>query len=415
MLPVEDWAEIRRLHRVEGLSQRAIASRLGIARVTVARALRRDQPPRYRRAPRPSKLDPFKARIAELLREYPTLSSVRLGELLAPEGYTGKGSILRAYVRTQRPRPVVYRRTVYRPGEIGQVDWAELPDRVPDAFGEWRKLYVLLLVLGYSRVLTAGFSFGTTLPDLLRCLSECLAWVGGVPRTLVFDNMKAVVLRHRGPEVVWNPQFLLFAERYGFRPHACTPGPTGAHEKGLVERPIRYLKGNFWAGRRFTGLADVQAQFEHWRDGVANVRRHATLHERPLDRLGAERAALLPLPAQPYGGWEVRFARVTRQGLVRVETNDYSVPAVLVGQPVEVHLGAATVRVLAEGALVAEHARSHGRHRLVQDPAHRTAPWRATAAPPPPPSSRLLLPPHAQVAVQLPDLRRYEALLESAP
>jgi transposase len=400
---------------VEGRSQRAIAARLGIARSTVVRALGRDEPPRYRRGPRPSKLDPFKARIAELLGAEPRLSSVRIGELLAAEGYTGKASIVRAYVRTQRPRPGVYQRTLYHPGEIGQVDWAELPDRVPDAFGERRKLYVLVLVLGYSRVLTARSSFGTTLPDLLRCLSEGLAWLGGVPRVLVFDNMKAVVRRHRGAEVAWNPHFLPFAERYGFRPHACTPGPSGAHEKGLVERPIRYLKGNFWAGRRFTGLADVQGQFDRWRDEVANVRLHATLHEQPAARLAADRAALLPLPGQPYGGWEVRFARVTRQGLVRVETNDYSVPAVLAGQPVEVHLGAERVRVLAGGVLVVEHARSHARHHLVQDPAHRTAPWRAGRAPlAAPERSRLALPPWAQVAVQLPDLARYQALLEPA-
>jgi transposase len=438
MLPVEEWAEIRRLHRVEGVSQRAIARRLDVARETVARALRRDGPPRYQRAPRGSKVDPFKERIAALLARHPGLSAVRCYELLAPEGYTGKQSILRAYLRTQRPKPVAFQRTEYVPGEVGQVDWAELPTKVPDAFGEPRTVYALLLVLGASRLLTGAFSFRMRLPDLLRCLAECLAFVGGVPRWLVFDNPKTVVLHHRrtpeGREVVWNPGFLAFADRYGFATHACTPGLKGAHEKGLVERPVHYLKHNFWAGRTFTSLEDVAAQFTAWRDGTANVRLHTTLRERPLDRFtrpGGDCETLLPLPAELYAGVEVRWARVSRQGHVRVETSDYTVPAVLAGQQVEVHLAAGTVRVLSGNRLVAEHPRSLGRYRLVQDPAHLARPWAVGAletgssarsvpsAPSAPFASTPLglppLPASAHVAVQLADLSRYAALVDPTP
>jgi transposase len=409
---VEQWAEIRRLHRVEGLSQRAIARRLGIARDTVAAALKRNEPPRYRRAPSGSKLDPYKPRIAELLGQYPELSGVRVYEILRAEGYGGRLSILRDYLAARRPRPVAYQRTEYAPGEIGQVDWLELPARVPDPFGEPRRAYALLLVLGHSRYLTAGFSFGLALPDLLRCLAEGLAFFGGVPKRLVFDNPKTVVLSHRGREVVWNPGFLAFADRYGFRPHACTPGPTGAHEKGLVERPVGYFKGNFCAGRDFRGLEDLAEQFAAWRDGTANARLHSTLRQRPVDRFAADRAALLRLPAEPHDPLEVRPARVSRQGLVRVETSDYSVPAVLAGHLVEVHLGVTTVRVVADGRVVAEHPRSLGRYRLVEDPAHRARPWAAgarKAGDQPGPE----LPPAAQVAVEEPDLSRYAALAEA--
>ena len=409
---MEEWAEVRRLHRVEGLSQRAIARRLGIARATVAAALKREAPPRYARAPRGSKLDPFKLRIAELLREFPELSGVRVFELLQAEGYAGKLSILRDELARQRPRPVAYQRTEYAPGEIGQVDWLELPGRVPDPFGEPRRTYALLLVLGYSRYLTAGFSFGLALPDLLRCLAEGLGFLGGVPKRLVFDNPKTVVLRHRGPEVVWNPGFVAFADRYGFRPHACTPGPVGAHEKGLVERPVGYVKGNFCAGRHFGSLQDLAEQFAAWRDGVANVRLHATLRQRPVDRFAVDRAALLPLPAAPPDPIEIRPARVSRQGLVRVETSDYSVPAVLAGQLVEVHLGATAVRIIADGRIAAEHPRSLGRYRLVEAPAHLARPWAAGAVSPgrQPLSG---LPARAQVAVEEADLGRYAALAEA--
>ena len=408
---METWAEVRRLHRVEGVSQRAIARRLGIARDTVAAALERDGPPTYQRPPRGSKVDPFAARIAELLRRHPHLSAVRVHELIATEGYAGGLSILRAHLRAVRPRPSAFQRTEYVPGEVGQVDWLELPVRVPDPYGEPRRVYALLLTLGYSRLLTASFSFGMAQPDLLRCLAEVLAFVGGVPKTLVFDNPKTIVLRHRGREVQWHPGFLAFADRYGFRPHACTPGPAGAHEKGLVERPVRYLKGNFCAGRTFVGLADVAAQFAVWRDTVANARLHSVLRERPIDRFERERVVLRPLPAEPHAGVEVRFGRVTRQGLVRVETSDYSVPAVLAGQHVEVHLGADRVRLLSGGRLVADHARSLGRYRLVEDPAHRARPWAVEARRQP-----LALPPlpaRAQVVVEVPDLRRYAALVAS--
>jgi transposase len=408
---VETWAEVRRLHRVEGLSQRAVARRLGIARDTVAAALKRGGPPKYQRPPRGSKVDPFKDKIAAVLAVYPELSAVRVYDKIAPEGYAGGMSTLRAHLRAVRPRVSAFQRTEYAPGEVGQVDWLELPQRVPDPLGEPRRVYGLLLTLGYSRYLTASFSFGMALPDLLRCLGEVLAFVGGVPRTLVFDNPKTVVLSHRGREVQWNPGFLAFADRYGFRPHACTPGPTGAHEKGLVERPVRYVKGNFCAGREFVDLADTAAQFAAWRDGVANPRLHSVLRERPVDRFARERGLLRPLPAEPHAGVEVRFARVTRQGLVRVETSDYSVPAVLAGQHVEVHLGADRVRVLHGGRAVADHARSLGRYRLVEDPDHRARPWsveapkRLSALPP--------LPPRAQVAVEVPDLGRYAALAEA--
>ena len=409
---MEDWAEIRRLHRVERLSQRAIARRLGIARDTVAAALKRAEPPRYQRAPSGSKLDPFKPRIAELLGQYPTLSGVRVYEILRAAGYGGKLSILRDYLAAQRPRPLAYQRTEYAPGEIGQVDWLELPGRVPDPFGQPRRTYALLLVLGYSRYLTAGFSFGLALPDLLRCLTESLTFFGGVPRRLVFDNPKTVVLRHRGREIVWNPGFVAFADRYGFRPHACTPGPVGAHEKGLVERPVGYFKGNFCAGRQFDSLEDLAEQFASWRDGTANVRLHSTLRQRPVDRFAVDRDALLRLPIEPYDPREIRPARVSRQGLVRVETSDYSVPAVLAGHLVDVHLGVTTVQVVADGRLVAEHPRSLGRYRLVEDPAHRARPW-ATGRPSKQDQPLGGLPPAAHVAVEVPDLNRYAALVEA--
>lgn len=294
MLEVEQWAEIRRLRRVEKLSARAIARRLGLARNTVNAALHSAVPPQYHRAPQASCLDPFHHRITEILADFPELSAVRIYELIEPEGFSGHLSILRQYLRTVRPQPVpAFQRTEYRPGEIGQVDWAMMPDPVPSPTGDVLPVWALLLTLGYSRLLSVVFSFGTKLPDFLRAHAQLLAFVGGVPHTLVYDNLSSVVLHHQGKEVAFNPQFLVFAERYGFQPHACTPRQP--HEKGLVERPVRYIKGNFWAGRHFSSLDDVQAQADVWRDTIANVRLHSTLHERPADRFRTRKGCSLAL------------------------------------------------------------------------------------------------------------------------
>lgn len=170
-------------------------------------------------------------------------------------------------------------RTVYQPGEIGQVDWARMPDPIPDAFGKLRPVYASVMALGYSRMLTVIFSFRTRLVDFLRCHAQALEFFDGVPHTVVNDNLKSVVVFRRGAEVTFNPQLLPFADRYGFRALVTWPGEP--HERGLVERPIFYVKDNFWYGWKFTGMQDLQAQGNRWRDRICNVRIHSGLDKRP--------------------------------------------------------------------------------------------------------------------------------------
>jgi len=415
MVNVEVWAEVRRLHRIEGLSIKAIGRKLRLARNTVREVLRSEGPPEYRRRTGASKLDPFKGRIAELLAEYPRLSGVRVREILSAEGYTGGMSILRGYLHRVRPRPIqAFQRTVYLPGEIGQVDWARMPDPLPDAFGKLRPVYALVMVLGYSRMLDVVFSFRTRLVDFLRCQAEALEFFGGVPRTLVYDNLKSVVLQRRGAEVVFNPQFLPFADLYGFRPWATWPGEP--HEKGLVERPISYLKNNFWAGRKFSGMDDLQAQGNQWRDTICNVRIHAGLDERPIDRFELERAHLLRLPEEPYQAEEVLFAKASRWGYVRLDANDYSVPLLFAGRRLGARLDAATVRIYEQGHLITEHARCFGHHQVITQPEHQKRPWavRKVTQPlqPLPLAPGLQLPRQAALLVEQRDLAVYDALAE---
>jgi transposase len=342
------------------------------------------------------------------------LSAVRVGEILSNEGYSGGITILRDYVHQVRPRPIqAFQRTVYLPGEIGQVDWARMPDPIADAYGKLRPVYAFVMVLGYSRMLTVVFSFRTRLVDFLRCHAEALAFFGGTPRTIVYDNLKSVVLWRRGAEVTFNPAFLPFADRYEFRPLPTWPGEP--HEKGLVERPIHYIKNNFWAGRKFASMEDLEQQGNKWRDGKCNVRMHSGLEERPIDRFELERARLLALPAEPYQAEEILFAKASRWGYVRLDGNDYSIPLILAGRRLAAKLDATSVRIYDQGRLATQHARCFGHHQVITVPEHQKRPWSLRRETP-----RVLprelapgfpLPRQAALGVEQRDLSVYDALV----
>lgn len=374
MISVADWADIRRMYYADHLSKRKIAKRLGVHRDTVSAAIAAEQPPEYKREPRRSKLDPYKPKIQTLLKETPDLSAVRLQEILEGEGYLGKISRLKQYVQQIRPQfkpPTAFVRMTYTPGEYGQVDWAELPDRVMHQ-GILCKVYVFVMVLCYSRQLYIEFSLATQLSDFLRCHQNALRFFGGSPKTNVYDNLTSVVLTRRGTEVTFNESFLALAGHYCFEPKACWP--YHPNEKGVVERPIHYLKHNFWAGRSFRDFEDVVAQGRLWLEH-ANQRIHGTLKERPCDRWAYEQPLLTPLPTQLLNTDWVLFPRVTKDCVIRVATNDYSVPWQLARQQVEVRVDAQSVRVHHEGKVVAEHARSYGKYRQISNSQHYAGLW----------------------------------------
>jgi transposase len=374
MISMADWAEIRRLFYAEKLSKRKIAKRLGIHRDTVTAAIIAEQPPHFERELRGSKLDPYKTQIQALLKETPELSAVRLQEILEAEGYQGKISILKQYVHAVRPQfkpPVAFMRMTYAPGEYGQIDWAELPDRVMHQ-GIPCKVYAFVMVLCYSRKLFVEFSLATQLSDFLRCHQNALRFFEGSPKTNVYDNLSSVVLTRRGSDVTFNESFLALAGHYCFEPKACWP--YRPNEKGVVERPIDYLKRNFWAGRTFRDFDDLGVLGRLWLER-ANQRLHGTLKERPCDRFGYERPSLTRLPAQLLNTDWLLFPRVTKDCVIRVATNDYSVPWPLARQLVEVRVDAHTVRIYQAGQLMAEHARSYGKYRQISNPQHYAGLW----------------------------------------
>jgi len=364
--------EIRRLHFIEKLSKRAIARRLGIHRATVTRALASQLLPAYTRPPQPGLLDPYKPQIQSLLEVYPELSGVRIRELLQAEGYRGGHTIVDDYlreVRGHRRASRVYQRTDYAPGECAQIDWATMPDRVPYE-GELRRVYAFLMALCYSRLLYVEFTLSCRTEDFLRAQRRGLEFFQGSPHQCVYDNLGTVVLHRRSRDVTFHPQFLAFAGTYHFAPHACWPAQP--HQKGLIERPVDFVKKNFWAGRTFRDFREIGPQRHEWLER-ANQRIHGTTPRRPVDLWAEERAQLIPLPAVPYDTDVVLTLPLQRWGhCVRFDTNDYSVPATCVRQGRWVTLRAddRDVRLFQGEALVATHPRCWARHRQVIDPAH---------------------------------------------
>ena len=301
----------------DGLSKSAIAQRLGVSRRVVhywiaTGQLTRDlstSPPR-RASPRSTQLDPYQPIITARLASYPELSAVRIYEEIRAAGYPGGITQVREYVARVRPQPapdpVVRYETA--PGHQAQVDFAEF--RLP-----WGKRYALVVVLGYSRLLWLKFYPRQTMATVVSGLEEAFAYFGGVPTELLFDQMKAVILddqRADGGRLLENPEFLRFAAHWGFRIRACRP--YRAKTKGKVERPIRYVRGNFFYGREFIGDADLDDQRQRWLELVANARTHRTTDAVPRVRFETEEVMhLQPLAARAYRPLVVPVDRTTRR------------------------------------------------------------------------------------------------------
>ena len=199
------------------------------------------------------------------------------------------------------------------PAHQAQVDFAEF--RFP-----WGKRYALLVVLGYSRLLWLKFYPRQTLATVISGLEEAFAYLGGVPTELLFDQMKAVIVedqRADGGQLLENPEFLRFAAHWGFRIRACRP--YRAKTKGKVERPIRYIRSNFFYGREFIGDADLDAQCRAWLDDVANARLHRTTGCVPRVRFEADEVMhLQPLATRPYHPLVLPAARTIRRSVAHL-------------------------------------------------------------------------------------------------
>ena len=297
-----------------GVSKAALARRFGVSRRTIHEWVETGQLDRdlssggARYAPRPAvphKLAPYTGIIEARLEEFPGLSAKRLFDEVRAAGYPGGYSRVRDYVRAVRPREPVEAVVRFEtpPGRQGQVDVATFT--LP-----WGRRPALVVVLSHSRLLWLRFYRRQTMAVLTEGLERAFARFGGVPKALLFDQMRAVVLsdgRVGGGELVLNAECLRVAAHWGFHPRACRP--YRAQTKGKVERPIRYIRDSFFSGRAFANDEDLNEQASRWLEGTATVRRHSTTGERPVDRFERdEREALGPLARRPYQRFGVQPA-----------------------------------------------------------------------------------------------------------
>jgi transposase len=329
--------------RQSGMSMRAIAEELGVSRGAVARALARVQAQRDGRAapsprPRPRKsiIDSFEPILKELLAKYPNLTTERALQELQARGFTGKYTVVRQRIGLLRPRAAAppVPRFETGPGAQAQMDYG-VYDLDFTREGR-RRVYLFSYLLSYSRRQYLHFVESMDLPTTLREHVHAFHHLGGVARVCLYDNFKAVVLRHDADGAFYNPKFLAFATHYGFRPHACRV--RRPQTKGKVERQFHFVETSLFNGRTFEALEHLNEVTAQWLQSIADVRTLRDFKESPLERHVVEQPHLLALPTCDFDTAQVVYRHVNVEGYVTHRLNLYSVPWSHIGQVLPVRI-----------------------------------------------------------------------------
>jgi transposase len=366
------WAEIHRLHEIEQWSIREIARRLHCGRDTVNKALALQEPPQSSRAPRGTILDSYKTQIDGLIKKYPKLSAVRVLEEIRKKGYAGEITLVRRYLREIRPaRGRVYQEVEYAPGEAIQVDWGSCGTIT---IGQTvRRVSVFVAVLCFSRLIYIQFTLSQTKAHFYRSLVNAFLSFGGVTTRLIIDNLKVAVAEGSGRDAIFHAEFREFCGYHRITPIACEK--EDPESKGVVEGGVRYIKHNALQGRdeELTTFEDYHKLGLYWTANIANVRKHETTKERPIDRFEKERDKLEPLPKVPFDTDEIVTTIVTPHARVRFDSNRYSVPPQFARRPVIMRVDDKWLRVVHRGEEIARHARCWEKRQLLVQAEHRKA------------------------------------------
>ncbi len=373
MITDEQRAEIRRLFYAEHWKIGTIAAELGVHHDTVRAAVEVE---RFTGGTDArvvaSVLDPYKPFIVDTLAQHPRLRSSRLWEMIRARGYTGSEVVVRRYVRTIRPLPrEAFFKLETMPGEQGQVDWASFGKiRVGNAP---RSLSCFVMVLSHSRALYARFVLDQAMENFLDCHVRAFEAFGGVPRVLLYDNLKSVVLERKGDHIRFHPRILELAGHYHFAPKPCAP--YRGNEKGKVERAIQYLRHSFFEARRYATIDDLNAQLHEWNGRIASARPRPQDPERRTvhDAFVLEKPRLLPLPEHPFSTALVRAIHSGKTPYVRFDLNDYSIPSTHTKRTLTLVATSAEVRLLDGDVEIARHPRTYDRGRKVEERRHLEA------------------------------------------
>jgi transposase len=362
-------AQILRYHHAEKWTVGTIARQLHVHHSVVRRVLAQAGLPRIGPPPRPSQIDAYLPFIRQTLETFPTLTASRLYAMARERGYRGSPDHFRHLIACHRPRPKAeaYLRLRSLPGEQAQVDWAHFGHL---QIGRARRpLMAFVMVLSYSRQIFLRFFLDARIESFLRGHVGAFAAWQGVPRVLLYDNLKSAVLERHGAAIRFHPTLLGFAGHYRYepRPVAVARG----NEKGRVERAIRYVRESFFAARSFVDLDDLNAQAETWRLGPAADRRCPDEPQRTVRAVFAEEAGrLLALPDNPAPLLERVTVSVGKTPYVRFDLNDYSIPHTHVRRVLSVLADPHEVRIVDGAEVLAVHRRSYDKDAQIEAAAH---------------------------------------------
>lgn len=360
---------IRYLYAVEKMSISRIAKKLGKSRHTIRRIVRDSK--EEKKPCRVSKLDPYKEQIKHLLAHRPHVANQFILEEIRRSGYQGGRSILGEYLLELRGKERgAFFNVETLPGYQAQVDWASCGTI---SCGEHRrKLYLFCMVLSYSRLLYIEFTVSMDQDTFLGCHVHALDFFGGVPQTILYDNLKSVVSHRYGDHIVFNARFADFAAYYSLEPWVCNL--RAAHEKGKVERAIRYVKENFLNQQTLTDFTTLKAQASLWLRHTANRRSHQTTRKIPQEHFEQEeKSYLIQLPPTPYDYPLARPVCTRNDCLFQFDANRYSIPADYIGSRLIFKASSHQIRIYHQDKLLASHRRCYDKYQTIKDEAHYKA------------------------------------------
>lgn len=359
-------ARIRSLYFGEHWKVGTIARELGLHAQTVQGAL--SDRVGWPRLPRVTPVDPYRGFIEQVLKEHPRLVATRIHEMLRVRGYTGGIRPVRRQVGELRPRHVeAFLELRTFPGEQAQVDWAHFGKvSVP---GGQRALSCFVMTLSYSRALYLEFFFDQAQENFLRGHVRAFAHFGGVPRVILYDNLRSAVLERLGRNVRFHPRLLELCAHYHCEPRPC--GVRRGNEKGRVERAIRYIRESFAAARPFTTLSDYNAQAWRWSRDIALERRWVQDPRRSVAEVREEeQPRLMPLPTHRFDTDRLVTVDAGKTIYVPFDSNRYSIPPDQVGRTLTLAVSDTEVRVLVGLNELVRHRRSYAKGEVVSAPEH---------------------------------------------
>ena len=352
----------------QGFSISEISKQTGFDRKTVRKYLRlKTLPEPQKRSGRKSKLDPFKPYILEKLEEGP-YTAARLYREIKEMGFDGGKTIVKDFIQKVRPEkgiPAVLRYET-KPGVQAQVDWAEMGTVEVD--GKVKKLFCFNMILGYSRMRYVEFTLSIDTPTLIQCHLNAFAYFGGFTQEILYDNMKQVVIKRalKSSDSEWNSLFEDFFKCFGFIPRLCRP--YRPQTKGKIENTVGYVKRDFFLGRQFTSLEDLNGQVNRWLERV-NSTVHGTTYQIPLERFKEEN--LSPMEqVPPYKIVLKETRKVSKDCYISFLGNKYSVPYRFAGRIAELRIFEGKLEIYVDHDMICEHEILSGNCRVSRKKEH---------------------------------------------